>query len=1400
MRTILVHLIPITSLRSAIQNYLNALLLFLLFLVGFGIPDLQAEEENASMFTISCIGDVQLSLPASGSVAILPEMVLAGNYPGVIFTVEIMGKVPATDIVDCSMIGKETMVSVIDMATGNRCMSRLHIEDKSKPIVICSDMTLSCSESITDDYKDFITVTDNCTIESQLEIWFTENYNDLGCGSDFTHTIERTWYAKDESGNVGSCTHTIFFERLDFDLLEFPDDITVYCQDLAQDPITGKPIAPDPEKTGQPTVDGQTNLLICDINIWSSDQYLPIGCSGGGKFQRTWNVMDWCTSVTRSEKQIIIIKDTLPPVLTIPADTTISTTTLDCFARYIIKPATATDVCSDDTKIALEVKVDSSYFSSFGAEIELGLGKHTLDYIAIDACGNRDTSTMNINVVDLQNPILYCHDIQVPLMENDTTKLYARMINFDYFDNCGISDTLIRRLDTTCNMPQDTVFGECITFCCADVVGFVRVEIKIIDIHGNEGVCEFNVDVKGNSTQKPEITCKDITVYLDANGSVTPDPYDALLTLSADCGSPRLVLEPNTFNCSDVGTVPANLIVFNDANLSDTCITMITVRDTIKPTALCKDITVNLDADGNARIDSNAVDNGSFAICGIDSMRINERDFGCNDIFSPIPVILTVVGINGLSDTCHANVTVRDITAPSCAAKDSLLVLDGSGMVSILASEIYIGSLDECPGVLTFSPISFSFDCSTTGDTLVEITVTDLSGNSSTCTSTLTIQDNNAPMCSARDTTLFLDAFGLAKVAARDIGNGSTDACGQILTFAPDTFYFDCSQIQDSLVTITVTDAGGLSSMCMATITIEDKIPPKCNIPNRTLNLELDDTGQLILTAEMVGLQVSDNCSISDTIFTPSIFDCSQVGVPDGIPTTIKIIDSSSNSATCNLKITLKDVTPPAIPMGVIPSDLTISCGSDISDLSVFGTFDTSLVNDACGISSITLSVFYDTNSNGDTVRILRQIVAVDVNEQSNIGGQTIEIICPVQLPVDLGGAIFLNDKALITPIPKVNLLLTSNTNIQTAVTDNDGKYLFQKIEAADDVKIIPTKIDEWLNGISVNDLVLLQKHILGISKISDPYQMIAADVDRSQVISVGDMVDLQRLILQVTSSIEGNSVWRFVDANYQFEPGVNPLHAQFPEEIRIDETIENRNDINFIGVKIGDLDGSAKIFKNTPLQSTTLDIRQVQDDDDEVLTYLISTDPGQSINSLQLGLDLPLNWEVMLLRSEDAEVIVEKNHKNDRLNLLAYRLNDKDKAIDLILKIKKPNASTNGIEWNLSNDYKSRAYTSFGQEMEIELNIIQAEIPIDSWAVSNIAPNPFSNSTMVELYSLNNANVEMRIMDQAGKLVKIIRQPVSKGINQYELTTSMFGNTGLYFIHFVQDDNHTVRKVLFMR
>ena len=156
------------------------------------------------------------------------------------------------------------------------------------------------------------------------------------------------------------------------------------------------------------------------------------------------------------------------------------------------------------------------------------------------------------------------------------------------------------------------------------------------------------------------------------------------------------------------------------------------------PTAICQNITLQLDATGNATITAADVDNGSTDNCGIANLTIDITSFDCSDV-GPNTVNLTVTDDNGNTNTCTATVTVEDNIAPIITCPADIIVNTCSMIVTYVVT-----SSDNCSGeIITQTDLTgyTSGDTFPVGTTTLEYTVTDASGNTAVCTFNVTVND-----------------------------------------------------------------------------------------------------------------------------------------------------------------------------------------------------------------------------------------------------------------------------------------------------------------------------------------------------------------------------------------------------------------------------------------------------------------------------------------------------------------------------------------------------------------------------------------------------------------------------------------------------------------------------------
>ena len=379
-----------------------------------------------------------------------------------------------------------------------------------------------------------------------------------------------------------------------------------------------------------------------------------------------------------------------------------------------------------------------------------------------------------------------------------------------------------------------------------------------------------------------------------------------------------------------------------------------TVEDTENPVANCQDITVYLDGSGNVSITAGDVDNGSTDNYGIVSYDIDVSSFTCANIGGNT-VTLTVTDAAGNSDNCTSTVTVLDTVSPSAVCQNLTVYLDGSGNASITTGDVDNGSTDNCSVASLALDIS-SFTCSDVGSVAVTLTVTDGSGNISTCSSTVTVLDTVSPSAVCQNLTVYLDGSGNATITGADLDGGSTDNCSGTLSFSADITSFTCANIGSNTVTMTVTDPGGNMDDCTATVTILDTVSPTASCQDITAYL--DGSGNVSITTGDVDNGSSDNCSVASLALDVSSFTCANAGANT---VTLTVTDGSGNVSTCTSTVTVADTISPTITCPGNQNEFAdASCNVSLPDYTGLGS-----ASDNCGSATITQSPVAGTTLSG---------------------------------------------------------------------------------------------------------------------------------------------------------------------------------------------------------------------------------------------------------------------------------------------------------------------------------------------------------------------------------------------------------------------------------------------------
>ncbi len=140
--------------------------------------------------------------------------------------------------------------------------------------------------------------------------------------------------------------------------------------------------------------------------------------------------------------------------------------------------------------------------------------------------------------------------------------------------------------------------------------------------------------------------------------------------------------------------------------------------------------------------------------------------------------------------------------------------------------------------------------------------------------------------------------------------------------------------------------------------------------------------------------------------------------------------------------------------------------------------------------------------------------------------------------------------------------------------TDANGNYSVS-MTLGSSFTITPAYDADPLNGVTTYDEVLIALHYLGIEALNSPYKIIAADVNNSGTIDTLDVIEIRKVIVNFDSTFTNNTSWRFVRADYVFPDPLNPFVPPFPEVATFNNLTTDVQHVDFIAVKIGDVNQS---------------------------------------------------------------------------------------------------------------------------------------------------------------------------------------------------------------------------------
>ena len=867
----------------------------------------------------------------------------------------------------------------------------LTVEDVTVPTAECKDIsvTLDNTGSVTINGNDIDNGSiDNCTDPANL--MFTVTPNSFDCSDLGDNPVILT--VTDEQGNSSTCTATVTVE----------DNIapTLICPgNVVQDNDAGVCTA---EVYGlTPTTDDNCGVV---LQTWTmsgatsgSSPATGIHDISGTDFNSgvttvTYRVEDLSGNFNECSFTVTI-NDTEDPTISCPSDVSVNTSddgTGDCSTTATLGTPTTDDNCGVNSVIA---QVGGTTIDPLTYQFTTGIT--TVTWIVEDNAGNTASCTQEVEVIDDEDPTISCPaDVTVNTSDDGTgdCSTTAALGTPTTDDNCGVNSVIAQVGGSTID-PLTYVFP----------VGVTTVTWIVEDDAGNTASCTQEVTVEDD--ENPTITCPaDVTINTsdDGTGDCSTTAALGMPTTDDNCGLNSVVaqvggttINPATY-LFPVGLTMVTWIVEDDAGNTASCTQNVTVVDDEDPTISCPgDLTVYTSDDGTGNCSTTAalgtpITNDN---CGVNNVIAQVGGTTIDPLTYVFPIgITTVTWIveddAGNTANCNQNVTVEDDENPVAVCNDIIVALDNTGNATITSNDIDGGSSDNC-GISTIIASQTSFNCGDLGDNPVILTVTDEQGNSSTCTATVTVEDNIAPTLICPGNVVQDNDAGVCTAEVYGLTPTTDDNCGVVLQTwtmsgatsgsSPATGIHDISgtDFNSGVTTVTyrVEDLSGNFNECSFTVTINDTEDPTISCPSDvSVNTSDDGTGDCSTTATLGTPTTDDNCGVNSVIAQVggTTIDPLTYQFTTGITTVTWIVeDNAGNTASCTQEVEVIDDEDPTISC---PADVTVNTSDDgTGDCSTTAALGTPTTDDNCGVNSVIAQV------GGSTIDPLTYVFPVGV-------------------------------------------------------------------------------------------------------------------------------------------------------------------------------------------------------------------------------------------------------------------------------------------------------------------------------------------------------------------------------------------------------------------------------------
>lgn len=365
--------------------------------------------------------------------------------------------------------------------------------------------------------------------------------------------------------------------------------------------------------------------------------------------------------------------------------------------------------------------------------------------------------------------------------------------------------------------------------------------------------------------------------------------------------------------------------------------------------------------------------------------------------------------------------------------------------------------------------------------------------------------------------------------------------------------------------------------------------------------------------------------------------------------------------------------------------------------------------------------------------------------------------------------------------------------------TEVDGSYTFGSNPMYADYSIDVQKNDDYTNGVTTLDLVMIQQYILSLREFDSPYTIIASDVNGDEKVTALDLVEMRRVILGASESFSSQESWRFIDAEQTFENINDPWPLNEGVDL-LDLNVNQRN-LDFIAVKLGDVNGNA--VANSLLAGSRSQLNETIIADDISLLKGSEYAANYMVQSEELIYGLELNY---VINGSDINYI---KVNGSMLSEEFYHQSGERLKISIISPLGTPSMNvelniTSSVNQNLSEAIRITPNSSseiyIGEELtDYGLTLDYNRSMDKTFELYQNEPNPFAGKSNIQFYISQSNSVELSIFDITGRQVYYDQRFYDAGLNEIVIDESQLNAKGILYYQVSAGDNVATKKMIIM-